>query len=246
MHETTPSKHDPSTRQIILYAVIIFVVCLALMTGGLVYLTGHTPLKVAKALIDTLYHPSANVCLITPLFKNINTPKLLYAFGFLCLLTIGVLAKCVRHAVIPWARISLRLTTTVLILFLLSLAGAQQVARLNHLGKEWEFLRRPDSELRTIIRFCRRARDTVPGPCQADIVSDHDLGTAPHMLLQRCFSYYLYPEISARFDNGAPTTCRVIIQSEDFDQHVPEDYTLVLIEENRFSGFALKKGWVSP
>ncbi len=233
-------QNEFSNAKITLYALIIVFSCLLIFIIGFSLSFETTPKTFFKIFIRGLFHPTPNLC-ITDYIWGINLIKILYAAFFLILVTISCLGAFVKNASIPWKKLTPRILSCSMIIFMLCLCALQQISRLQYLKREQIFVHRNDSDISLIRQFTSQAKEIVPGRHQAKIFSDQDLSVDPYQLMQRTLSYYLYPEFSARFDNEYPQDCLFYFDKTNFTQGLPDDYKIIHFNPTGYFSIAVKK-----
>ena len=168
------------------------------------------------SLVNTLYVPHFNIFLI-PGFNHTNFLLIIYLSFFLTTIVLFLIAKLDWLKSLTFGTTIRRLGFIVLILFLF----LQQGARFNYIQSEYKYFHHKNPEERKEMifgptyRFIEQCRIKVKGRHQAKLITTQDLNIDPLITWHRITAYYLYPEISIRFDNKTPQDLAVLFFDQD-------------------------------
>ena len=83
-----------------------------------------------------------------------------------------------------------------------------------------------------LYRFSLSSQKALSGKHQGILITDLDLNKDSNMTNQRILSYFLYPNISLRFNNQAPMDSLILFSKKNPLRHIPENYKILISSED--------------
>lgn len=206
-----------------------------------------SPPELISQFKNSLYAPNMNQFVIGEIGGK-NVLKLFYGFLLLAMFIAAVSFTLFIHSSQKSQNVSLPDAITITgIVGLLLFSGVQQVHRFDSFKREQNMLggKTVDKKNQVLFggkyQFSRATQDALSGYHQGTLVTDFNLRKSPYMFYHRALSYHFYPKISLRFDNGSPKDTILLFYKKDPLQHIPENYKILLMSENRNYVLAIKK-----
>jgi len=229
-------NNNPKFNKLLIASIVIYPV---LAICFLAFLLKMSPFDLIKILGKILIHRRENLIKLIKI-KGINIYSYFYWIIFIFSSTIfSISITRLFFGDNSLIKIIRKIIYTFIMLNFFTIALFQQLNRCNQTIKDYSTMKGKTEVERNLALFKGEyyfsllSKKAVKGRHQADFITSLDCNINPGMKKLRMISYFLYPEVSLRFDNKTPKDHKVIYFSEDPKSFISEnDKTLVNIKDN--------------
>ena len=88
--------------------------------------------------------------------------------------------------------------------------------------------------------FAYAVQQRLPAYHRAKVLSDVQIHLDPYSTIFNTTSYFLYPKLSLRYNNGKPMDCLFLFFKNDPLKFIPQDYTILVATEDKTMILAIK------